>query len=180
MEAKIVQVTCPPTLAEDMQKLGIVIGNSRKNCEGYDEEGKRKSIKRLVICLPVDRFVVLDIDSQNGFNRFHSEFANKTLNRNIFAYVNTDKGVLLVCDAKYAGTVDYESDARYERISRERKSYDMHCLSKVSGFKRQMLLCTPHPTDEQTLLVNTWNTLASYAENLGPWREAIRQVDSDQ
>lgn len=180
MEAKIVQEACAaPTLAEDIQKLGIVIGNSRKNCEGYDEEGKKKSIKRLVICLPVDRFVVLDIDSQNGFNRFHNEFANRTLNRNIFAYVNTDKGVLLVCDAKYAGTVDYESDARYERISRERKSYDMHCLSKVSGFKRQMLLCTLCPTEEQTLLVDTWNALADHAENLGPWHEAIRQVDSD-
>jgi len=164
----------------EMKKLGIIIGNSRKGC-GYDEDGEKKEILRLVIGLPVDRFVVLDIDSQHGLQRFNSEMSAKTLNRNIFAYVPTDKGVLLVCEAKKAGVIDYESDARYERISRERKSYDMHCLSKVSGMRRVMALCNPDSaTEEQRLLVETWNMLAGYAENLGPWREVVSRVVSDQ
>lgn len=163
-----------------MKKLGIIIGNSHNGC-GYDEEGEKKKILRLVIGLPVDRFVVLDVDSQYGLQRFNSELFTKTLNRNVFAYVPTDKGVLLVCEAEKAGVIDYESDARYERISRERKFYDMHCLSKVTGKRRVMALCNPDSaTEEQRLLVETWNMLAGFAENLGPWREVVKPVDSDQ
>jgi len=160
----------------NMNRFNMVIGNSIKSC-GYEENGENKYIKRPVIGLPVDKYVVLDIDTQSGVERFNTELAQNTLRRSIFAYVPTDKGILLVCDAKTAGSVDYDSDARYERISQKRKYYDMHCLSKVTMKKRTMIVLL-WATEEQKMLVNTWNTLADYAEKMGPWITVVSMVDS--
>lgn len=124
-------------LRDRMVEHGITLAGSAfiAYCE---RAGDKSEEIAPIIQLPVSRFVVVDVDSDQGLGEFHRLLAAGEM-KHLRAYVLTDKGVLLVYDEAGAQTCEIPGDVRYERISRKRGTYDMRCLSKRDGKPHQMV-----------------------------------------
>lgn len=172
----------PPTTAELLRAaaaLGLRLAGSAHSV--YEET--RREVVVPVIGLPADKWLVLDVDSAEGLGLFHRRLGQKQL-PGLAAYVLTDKGVLMVYPKEFAGKADIDADVRYERFSQERGLYYTHCLSKLSGKPRKMVVyddsvfvegsMLQRKAETKDMLALTWNQLAEQAANLGAWTEALR------
>ncbi len=141
-----------------------------KPCDECDEKMDPKPIKFPVIFLDARKYVVLDVDSDQALGEFHRRKEKNDIFNLPGAYCITDRGVLLVYNVESAKRAEYPSDARYERVSRNRGAYGMRALMK-DGRGQRILRVLSKDFEE---LARAWNEAAEQAEGLGEWTQSIR------
>jgi hypothetical protein len=155
----------------DLLAHGISLGMSGDSKYGKENEHPNTPVINLDL-----RWVVVDVDSAEGLGRFHRELHLRENNKpttdgkqalaGVVAYVETDKGVLLVFTPQSVARCLFDGDIRYERMSQEREKYAMHAVSKLNTSKPRKMVSLE---EDGQKLASIWNILALYAAINKSW-----------